>query len=84
MFIITARGSLRPQRTVRASFPAYSSGTFKAVLVKGTPAVHTALLNIKVVICMHSFAKSALHFVLLQKYWSYSDRKGLASAFTFT
>ena len=42
------------------------------------------LLDIKVVICLHSLAKSALRFVLLQKYWSNSGRKGLASAFTFT
>ena len=32
-------GSLRPLRTVRASFPAYSSGTFRALPAKGDPAV---------------------------------------------
>ncbi len=32
-------GSLRPLRTVRASFPAYGSGTFEALPEKGNPAV---------------------------------------------
>ena len=42
------------------------------------------LLEINVVICLHSIAKSAFHFVLLQKYQSCSGRKGLAFAGTFT
>ena len=33
-----APGSLRPLRTVRATFTAYGSGTFKAIPVKGNPA----------------------------------------------
>ena len=37
---IKAPGSLRPLRTVRASFPAYGSGTFKAFPAKGNPAVN--------------------------------------------
>jgi hypothetical protein len=37
-------GSLRPLRTVRASFPAHGSGTFKAVPVRGDPAVITTFV----------------------------------------
>ena len=36
---MTAPGSLRPLRTVRATFTAYGSGTFKADPVKVNPAV---------------------------------------------
>jgi hypothetical protein len=46
-FIIAAPGSLCPQRTVRASFPAYSSGTFKALPAKGPPTVLTIFISYK-------------------------------------
>ena len=37
-------GSLRPLRTVRASFPAYGSSTFKAPTSKGNPTVNLCFL----------------------------------------
>jgi mannitol-1-phosphate/altronate dehydrogenase len=42
-----APGSLRPLRTVRATFTAYGSGTFKALPVKGNPAVITFFIRHK-------------------------------------
>jgi hypothetical protein len=44
---LAAPGSLRPLRTVRATFTAYGSGTFKAVPVKGNPAVLTIFIRHK-------------------------------------
>ena len=40
-------GSLRPLRTVRASFPAYGSGTSKVLPAKGNPAVNTGFISNK-------------------------------------
>ena len=37
--LISAPGSLRPLRTVRATFTAYGSSTFKANLVREDPAI---------------------------------------------
>jgi hypothetical protein len=49
-------GSLCPQRTVRAGFPAYSSDIFKAFPAKGPRLFFLFLLAIKIVICLHFFA----------------------------
>lgn len=38
---MTQPGSLRPLRTVRASFPAHGSSTFKAIPVMEDPAIIT-------------------------------------------
>ncbi len=38
-FNMATPGSLRPLRTVRATFTAYGSGTFKANLVRVDPAI---------------------------------------------
>ena len=46
-FMLAAPGSLRPLRTVRATFTAYGSGTFKAHPVKGNPAVITLFIGHK-------------------------------------
>jgi hypothetical protein len=62
-------------------FPAHGSSTFKAIRGKGYPAVVPVLPEIKVVICPHSLDKSPLHFVLFNKYLSYSDRYGVVSIF---
>ncbi len=42
-----APGSLRPLRTVRASFPAYGSSPFKAIPAKGYPAMIYCFLHNK-------------------------------------
>ncbi|MFA7136723.1 MAG: hypothetical protein WC125_12825, partial [Bacteroidales bacterium] len=41
---ISEPDSLRPLRTVRATFTVYGSGTFKADLVKVNPAVITVFI----------------------------------------
>ena len=43
-FCMKQPGSLRPLRTVRASFPAHGSGTFKACPVREDPAVITTFV----------------------------------------
>jgi hypothetical protein len=46
-FRVAPPGSLRPQRTVRANFPAYRSGTLKALPAKGNPAVLPVFISYK-------------------------------------
>jgi len=42
--LIVPPGSLRPLRTVRATFTAYGSSTLKAIPAKGNPAVNVSFL----------------------------------------
>ena len=47
LFNLAQPGSLRPLRTVRATFTAYSSGPLKASPMMGDPAVFTAVIRHK-------------------------------------
>lgn len=63
---MNAPGSLRPQRTVRASFPAHGSGTFKAVPAKEDPAV----ITVSIVVDNKSSNLSSLLSYLLSSFCS--------------
>ncbi len=72
-------GSLRPLRTVRATFTAYTA----QALIRLSRRRETRLLlfvtfTSNVVICLHSLAKSSLHLRRWKKYESNSGKNGLA------
>ncbi len=77
-------GRLRPLRTVRASFRPTAQSLLRLSRRRETRVLLFVFFTTNVVNCLHSFAKSNLHFFRWKRCLSNSGMYGLTLLFTFT